>query len=904
MAQPFLSWSDRRDAAAVEALAVALRGRQTPLVSFDPDTATPPEPSALVVFLSDHLLESSGDRLEAVVGSWPGPVIPVALAPLRRDPPPAIADISWIEAHAEPADAAAARIALGVRTSPRWLLAWQEVRSAADGNGSGPASLLDEGALERAQDTIRTRPHDLLPDVPSEILALLRESRRQLARRRRIRLALALGAVIVLSAIALLAFLQRHSATVAEGHAKDAARLAEADRLSHFAQQELDSDPDRPVLLARRAYELNPGAQSREALRRSLDAAPWHKSFRLSFSPLRLATSPHSPLLAVVAEDASVRLLDSRSGREVAAAEEPPSAHGAPVVSASADGRSLALVYPGGLIQVRRLVRTFPLVLTRHLRGMGRKPPRSAAWLDREQELLIAWGRRGISALDLASGQARLVRDTGVSAPVAVAASPRLHLMAIAGRRGAAILRAGTLRPCWTGSWRSQGQPTLVFDEPAGALVLARSPYALQTRIPPSCGVSGAETPERDVLLWSDGEVAAALPGGGVAMAGAADGHLALYRPPAIYPAGDFPAHLPAVSGVGVAGDALVSVGPDRWMRVWRLPAPPAYPVGPGWNIFLNEGVGERTARATWRSMIASDPTGSRVTVGGTSTGSLSVLRANRLGDPLRSYFVFLGTSVRPAPASPCAALVFSGTARLYRCEGAKLREVWSHRYTDSASGIFDTALSEDGRVVAVAGLGSIAVTQTAHDTVRLVEFDDPAALTFGRGHDLFAVDSDGTVLRVPSEGRVRRVGLPLGSCRIGAAGLMPSGEQVLFGCVDGEAIIAATGNGEVLGRFELGVDLSQAIDIRISRDGALAAIVGRDGYWILDLRRRRIVAAGEAYDEREVGAQPRDATFLGSGRSVLVLRADEGIDRIDLSRWRFLDGDALLRATAGAVPR
>jgi hypothetical protein len=816
-----------------------------------------------------------------------------------------VADISWIEAHAEPVDAAAARIALGVRTSPRWLLAWQEVRSAAVGAGPSPASLLDEGALERAQDTIRTRPRDLLPDVPPEILALLRESHRHLARRRRIRLGLALGAVVVLGAIALLAFLQRHSATVAEAHAEEAARLAEADRLSHLAQQELDSDPDRPVLLARRAYKLAPGAQSREALRRSLDAAPWHKSFRLPVSPLRLAAAPRSPLLAIVGEDASVRLFDSRNGREVAAVEKPPDAGGAPVLAVSADGRSLALVYPGGLIQVRRLTRSFPLLLARHLRGVGKASPRSAAWLDRERELLMAWGRHGLRALNLVSGRARQVGGTGVTGPVAVAASPGLHLIAIAGHRGAAILRAGTLRSCWTGRWRSSGDPTLVFDESADALVLARSPYAVQSPIPPACGVSSAQAPEREVLLWSDGDAAVALPDGGVAMTDATNGHLYLYRPPAIHRAADFLAHLSPVSGVGVAAGALVSVAPDRWLRVWRLPAPPVYPVGPGWHIFLNEGLGERTVRATWRSMIASDPTGSRVTVGGISTGSLSVLRADRLDDPLRSYFVFLGNSIRPARTSPCAALAFNGTASLYRCEGGKLREVWSHRYTGFASGIFDTALSDDGSVVAVAGLGSITVTQAPHGSVRRVEFDDPEALAFDRGHDLFAVDSDGTVLRVPPEGRVRRVGVPLGSCRIGAVGLMPSGEQVLFGCVDGEAILAATGNGEVLDRFELDIDLSQAIDVRVSRDAALAAIIGRDGYWILDLRRRRIVAAGgEGHGEGEVGSQPRDATFLGSGHSLLVLRADEGIDRIDLSRWRFLDGDALLRATAEAVPR
>jgi hypothetical protein len=907
MSQRFYAWFDPRDAEAVAVLEAALRERHTPLVPLDSATVPTGEPGALVIFLSDHLLESEGNRLGSVVESWQGSVVPVALVSLDRDVPPAVSDISWIEAHVEPAEAVASRIALGVRTSPHWLLAWQEVRAAAeriDAAGK-PAAPLGQLELDRATATIAARPQDLLPEVPVEIQELLHESRRAIRRRRRRRLGFALATVLVLVAVGTGALLQRRSATVAKAHAQATATHSKADRFSRLAEQGLATDPDLPVLFARRAYRLDPAPGTRESLRRALDAEPWHRSYRLRMSPLRLIATPRSPLVVVIGDDGSATLLDSRTGRRLARAPRPPGVHGTPVAAASGDGRSLALAYDGGLVQIRTLDRDFRVVWSRRLAGVDDASSRSITWLAGGGSLLTAWGSHAALRLGLPSGRAEPIRGSSVAAPIAVSTSADGRLLALAGPRRIAIVRAATMRTCWSEPKRSPGEITLVFDDRHSTLFVARtSSFALQIPIPERCGMRPARQPELSALIWSEGDAAAALPGGGVA-AGDPSGRLVLLEPPAIYPAAGFLADTSAVEGVGVAsGDSLVTVGADRWLRVWRPPALPAYPLGPAWNVSFNDRFGESGTRATWRSMIASNERGSTVTLGGLSSGSIAVLPVARLGDPRRSFFVAIDSSIRPAGASPCAALEFNGRATLFRCAGNRLHVVWSHQYSEGQQALYQSALSKDGRLVALARFDTIELTEPSHGPARRFELNDLQALAFDRSDDLFAVGGDGTILEAPTGGGSRSVAVPLGDRRLAAAGVAPSGERALLIGMDGEAIVADTANGRVLAHFNVGTDLSSAIDVRFAPDGALAAIVGRDGYQVVDMRRNRLIASGDEYSEREIGAQPRDATFLGPKRSLLVLRADEGLTRVDLAPWRFLDGEALLRATAAAVPR
>jgi hypothetical protein len=904
MAPEFYGWSDPRDQALVAPLEAELRQRQTPLLPFDPDAAVPDGAAALVIFLSDRLLATAGARLEPAIESWPGPIVPVALTGIT-DAPSVLASLSWIEGKAEPIETVAGRVALSARTRPRWLLGWQEVRAAAGGGQEG-RPLLEQGALDRAEDIVRKRPRDLLPEVPPEVLTLLRESRNAIARRRRQRFVLALAAVLLLTAIAAVAFQQRHSATVAEAHAKRALVHSEADRLSRLADQGLETDPDLPVLLARRAYRLEPGPRTWESLRRAVDVAPWHRSYRLGTAPERLAASPRSPLVAVVASDGSISLLDSRTGRRLARVPRPAGARNTPVLSVSADGRRIASAYDGGLVQVRRFDPSLRLIHSTRLSGLGDSSSLSVVWTAGDQGLLMAWSDHPALFLDPVSGRSRELRvGGGLDDPISVATSSSTGLVALAGRHAIAILRGGTMRPCWSAPRKSPDAVSLVFDDRHRSLVVAReSLFALQIPIPARCGPSPERQPEREPLISIEGDAAVALPGGGVAV-GASGGEVALVEPPAIHEAGRFLAHVSEVKGIGVvAGGSLVTVGEDRWMRVWQPPRVPEYPIGPAWSLSLNESYAFSDTRASWRPMIASDESGSTVTLGGFSSGTFAVIRASHLDKAVRSFFIAIASSIRPSGASPCAALMFNGTATLFRCRGSQLHPIWSHSYTDEAQSLFQTALAADGRTVAVAGLDSVYLTRAPDGPTRRFEYPNLEALNFDRRNDLFVLGGDGSILEAKADGGRRRVAVPLHGCRYAAGAVAPSGKKAVLLCLDGEVLVASTANGRVRSRFTVKDDLSEVIDVRLSPDGGLAVIVTHGGYRVLDLEKQRVIAGDSESEELELGAQPRDATFLGSRSSLLVLRADEGLTSIELGRWRFLDGAALLRATAAAAPR
>lgn len=907
MSRCFYAWFDRRDARKVASIEAALGERETSLVAFDPAELGNGDGMPLVVFLSDNFLTAAGAGFGPLVASWREPVVLVALGPLTLEVPEAVRRISWVRTDDDDSDdAVAGRIALSGRTTPRWLLDWQEVRVAADRVAAGdPAALLGQRQLDRALKTIARRPADILPEVPPEVRRLIGESRRAIRRHRRRRVAFAAAAAIVLAGVGLVALRQRDTATAARDRAESATRRAEADRLSRLAVQKLDVDPDLPVLLARRAYRLDPGPVARDSLRQALDAVPWHRSYRLAVAARQVAGSRHTPLVVVIGADGSATLLDSDNGNVLARQSRPSDAHGVPVVAISGDGRLAGLAYRDGLVEVRRLDPRFGLVWSRHSPGVAGSAPLSLAWMAEGQRLLTAWENRPASVLELPTGRTTRLPGGGIGAPRAVAVSADGKLVALSDRNDVAILRAATLRPCWSQVKQMPEAVTLAFDERQRILFVAKKgTVGLQIPIPASCGAGAVAEPETRAVISNYSDVATSLPGGGIAT-GSLTGNIALLEPPATYWAGHFRAHTAEVTGVAIANDALVTTGGERWLRVWRLPSRPVYPLGPARLVSFYENFGQADTRGTWRPMIASNAAGSRVTVGGLTSGSVTVLRADRLAEPIAAYFIAIGASIRPVGADPCAVLRFQGAATLYRCEGRRLRAVWSHRFAEAGEWLFESALSGDGRVVAVAGLRSLALSEVSDGSVRRIPLGDLKSLAFDRDDRLFAFEGDGTVLEVGPKGEAaRRVAVPLDGCRLAVAGVLPASGHALLACVNGQVLVVDTANGSVVRRFRVGTDLSAAIGIRISPSGRLAAIVGSDGYRVVDVRRGRVVAAGGGIEGGGVGSEPRDAAFFDRMRSLLVLRADEGLTRVRLAPWRFLDGDALLRATAAAIPR
>jgi hypothetical protein len=901
---------DATDAGRVNELQAELHSLGVRLSPLD-DGVVVEHQRPLLVFLSDALLVNVGTA-QARVSAWEGQVIPVTLAELTVNVPEVIKDRSSLDARDGVPGSVAQSISLSLRVSPAWMLAWLELESSAERYTSPIDTprhgwLLSPAELERALATVAARPRRYLPALPDDVERLLDASAQAVRRRFAIRLTAVVGATLLLAIVALVALVQRHSALQAAAHARLAAARSEADRLSRIALADLPTDPDLPVLLARRAYRLAPGPETRETLRRALDAVPWHRSYRLAAPPSSVAGSPSSPLVLVTLGDGSVSLIDVRTGRTIASAQRPRSHEGDAAAAISIGGGRVALAYNGGLVQVRTMNAAFRVVWSERLPGLGAAESLSIAWLPGNRDLLTAWSGRSAVEVDLPSRSGRRVDIAGMSSVGAVAVSSDGALAAVADSRHVAILRTTTLRPCavMTEPPEPDGS-SLLFDDPRDTLVLMQLRNApIQIPVPTRCRTPGGTTPEEAGWPGASGNMAAAVLGDGTVAFGTLFGKVVMQVPPATYTTGEFVADEGGVVGVASADGMLVTAGTDGWLRVWDVGKPaPVYPIYPAQQIALNETPG--SPAATWRPMIAVNNAGTRVSTGGPSTGYLWVGDARDLTRTDERAFITLDTSIRPVLAGECAALVItsSGAVAELRCHKRHVVVTWRRSAGLKRATLLNSAISADGGLVALAEPNEVELTNTAKDTTTTIPAQELVTVAFDQARELIGAEADGALLDIDPSGSARTIPVDLGAETVRAAGIEPSGEAALLVGADGQLAYVNTANGAVLKRLTVPAGLSSIIDVRISSDGKLALLIARDGYWVIDLAHWRVIASSEGYDESDLGAQPRDGVFLGSSDTLLILRADEGIQTLHLEPWRFLDGRALLNATAPALPR
>jgi len=866
----------------------------------------------VLVLLCDELVAENGHLLTELDG-WKGQIIPVKLARLNLDPPEPIRSISPLDLQDVPAGDAAERISLSLRVRPEWLLAWRELQATADryleaGVGSRSSVLLGAGDLARANRTVFERPRRVVPAVPAEIHGLLAASERAVQRAHTVRVMLASLVILLLAGTAVIAVILRESALQAAASARSATRHTEADRLDRMAIGELATDPDLPTLLARRAYALAPGSSTREVLRRALDSGPWHRSYPLAGVPVGLASSPASPLIAVSFVDGSVALLNSRDGHIVAKVPLPHGYGGVPIASLSADGRLLALAYNGGLVQVRSADEAFRLLFSRRYTRLARSESLSLAWRPGGRYLLGGWSGQPALLFDTHGDIAQPIASSTVAAASAVAVSSDGSLAAVAGTNRVAIVKGATMKACAVIA--EPVAPTgvsVVFDDARETVVLLVAGGApVQIPIPQKCDALAGATPEDPIWPAASGATGTAVLSDGTVAVATLSGNVVLQVPPATYTVGSFLAGTGSLSAISSTSAGLVTIGQDHWLRVWDVGAPaPVYPVYPAQQIDLNETPG--APPATWRPLIAVNEAGTRVSTGGDATGYLWVGDARDLSKPGLRVFVSLDTSIRPAVTGLCAALTIDsgGYMAEFRCGPKHLLNVW-HRNPKGDPDLptlSNSAISSDGHLVALAGRSEVELANTTTNASSRFALPGLVSIAFDRANELVGVEADGALVRIGSSGSVRQVPVDLGD-QVRAAGIEPAGRRVLMVSPDGEVALVSTSNGAVLRRLSLGAGLGSAIDARFSENGRLAVVLARDGYWVIDIERWRTIAADESYEESDLGAQPRDAAFLGASDAFLLLRADEGIQRVELARWRFLDGQALLNATAGAVPR
>jgi hypothetical protein len=898
-----LLWSDERDRAAIVPLRAAVARMGLPLDDFTPGSTRGLANDVLVVCVSRAMLEAP-ERLDEQASSWKGRLLPVALdaeaiahveAGIGR-----LARLKWILGREE----AAQRLGVAVLTKPEWWRAWNELQLRAERYAAGhTAELLSGGEVGEADRTIARRPRELLPEVPALVRGLVEASRHR--GRRRFALAATVVAVTgtLLGGATVVALVQRSEARMAEAEARSSERRATAGRFSRTAERYLNADPDIPVLLAREAYALDPSQANRHTLLAAIDHVPPHRSLRLVRTPARLAVARTGTIL-VSASDGSIELLNVHSPKRIGRIPREPGASAPAVAALSPDGRWLAVARRSGFVELRSTAR--PGHVMRVVRtGRATRRPIDMIWTE-SAGVVTAWSGGGLTMHPPTRRTGRQVAVPGLASIDALAANRAGRMLAILDRDRVVLLSGAGLRRCGTLSLPSEPGDIGLSDEGGWLLVASLDGVSRSVRVPRGCRSSS--NPAAQPAIWPGASPATALAAirDGAAL-GTPLGQVVVQHPDAPYPARRFRAHSGRIAAMALAAGRLVTVGVDRWLRIWRLPEPlVGYPTGGAADPGLSDAYVLDNQRWGRRSRVDLDVHGKRLLVAVYARGEVAQADADAPNAGTHQMFFGEASAATWATSHGCRVLVLplGGGARLFDCTGARPREVWTLTSEDTHPQVVAGAVSPNGRYVAVSDGDVVRVVDTATEIGHTAVIRGVAGMTFRGDGGLVLVDSSGEVVILKSDGVVRRTRLALGGDSVRSAATDPAGRRAVVVTSAGEVLCIDLAADRVLARPRLGVDLKTTLSVQLSPDGRLAGLVSRRGVIAFDVDSGAHVRVDQTAEEIELGAQPRDLVFDPRSSRAFIVRADGGVATMQLERWRALRGRALLDATAFAVPR
>ncbi len=280
----------------------------------------------------------------------------------------AAATQEWIEADRDPSF-----LLRGTRLAQfeEWAAAARLALTESE-NDFLQASIADRQARQAEEEARRRRELETARKL-AEAERRRAEEQAQAALRLRRRAFLLGSLFIVALLLALAAFFARQQAVRNEQRAEEQRRIAVARELAAAALANLDTDPERSVLLAMEAvsttYAVDGSVtrQAEEALHRVIPTSRIQLTLRGHSGPVRfVAFSPDGSLLATSSSDGTARLWDTATGQEIATL----TGHGGDVTGLdfSPDGTRLATTGYDGT------VRLWDVAEGRELALLGRHP--------------------------------------------------------------------------------------------------------------------------------------------------------------------------------------------------------------------------------------------------------------------------------------------------------------------------------------------------------------------------------------------------------------------------------------------------------------------------------------------------------------------------------------------------
>ncbi|HKC63680.1 MAG TPA: hypothetical protein VKB86_08580 [Pyrinomonadaceae bacterium] len=138
----------------------------------------------------------------------------------------------------------------------------------------------------------------------------------------------------------------RADAEMQRGIAVTEASKASSRELAASAHNNLISDPELSILLARQAVEKNQTEEALNALHEAVQASRARYSYRLTGEPVEITASPVDSRMAAALKDGTVKVWDAASGKELF--NLPQYASDIEKIAFSPDGNILAVAYKAG----------------------------------------------------------------------------------------------------------------------------------------------------------------------------------------------------------------------------------------------------------------------------------------------------------------------------------------------------------------------------------------------------------------------------------------------------------------------------------------------------------------------------------------------------------------------------